>query len=109
MKFVITLLFSLHAMFAHSYTGNELFEDKTKHPEFYSGYVFATFLRVTNQGWLGECVNTVPYTLQQLKDITGKYLDDNPEIRHKAASWLIKNAFAEAFGTYEGERPDWCF
>lgn len=110
MRLLVFVILCWQVTLAHSYTGNELYKDLGDHPDFYAGYVWATFDRVRSQGWNGECVNNPSgVTLQQVKDVVQKYLEDNPALRNKGAAWNIKEALLEAFGGYDASDPSWCF
>ena len=110
MRLLVYVILCWQVTLAHSYTGNELYKALGDHPDFYAGYVLATFERVRNQGWNGQCVSAPDdVTLKQAMDVVQKYLEDNPGVRHRNAAWLVNEALSEVFGTYEATKSNWCF
>lgn len=99
MKSVVFGLILFMSGLAHSFTGNDLYNELRDNDPFAMGYVTGVTKMLVTFGEATSCI-TAPdgVNAEQVVDIVRNYLRDNPDVRHISAELTVSLALMTTFG-----------
>jgi len=107
MKILLASLLIFISFSSNAMTGNELYEKFNEYKKVNQNTIDIAFATGMYAGYVDGAVDTFQVldilcpsslvTRGQLIDTVGKFLENNPEVRHKAASSLVYNALKDIF------------